>query len=118
MGRTVLDPGAAAAPDLHLYAHCQRGHPGGVTILAINASRSASQSIELPVESERYTLTAAKLTSANVELNGHELQLGEDDSLPQLVAVPVPSGTLTFAPASITFITVPNANNPSCRLDE
>lgn len=118
MGRTVLNPGASAAPELHLYAHCQRGHPGGVTIMAINASRTATQSFEIPVESERYTLTAAQLTGNDIELNGHELKLGGDDSLPQLAAVPVQSGTLTFAPASITFIAVPNANNPSCGLEE
>ncbi len=38
MGTTVLDPGPSAAPGLHLYAHCLRGQPGGVALLAINAN--------------------------------------------------------------------------------
>jgi len=29
------------APALHLYAHCLRGHPGGVALLAINTGRTA-----------------------------------------------------------------------------
>jgi heparanase len=118
MGTTVLNPDASVAPGLHLYAHCLRGHPGGVTILVINASRTATQSGEFPAESERYTLTAAQLTGADVQLNGRELKLVGDDSLPQLTGVPVGSGNLTFAPASITFLAIPNANNPSCRSDQ
>jgi hypothetical protein len=40
MGTTVLDAGASPSPDLHLYAHCLRNHPGGVALLAINADRA------------------------------------------------------------------------------
>ena len=47
MGTTVLDPGLSTASSLHLYAHCLRGQPGGVALLAINTDRSASQSLDL-----------------------------------------------------------------------
>src|ERR1700674_3498786 len=58
MGTTVLDPGPSPAASLHLYAHCLRGGEGGVALLAINADRVASASLDLPATTERYTLTA------------------------------------------------------------
>ena len=48
MGTTVLDVGAAPTSSLHLYAHCLRGKPGGVALLAINADRSKAQNLTLP----------------------------------------------------------------------
>lgn len=39
MGTTVLDPGVANGPGLHVYAHCLRGTPGGVSLLAINTGQ-------------------------------------------------------------------------------
>jgi len=115
MGPAVLDPGPSPAAALHLYAHCLRGHPGGVALLAINTDRAASQSFELPSESARYTLTARNLEDTRVDLNGNELRLGVNDELPPLRGVPTLSGRLTFAPASITFLAIPNADNRSCR---
>ena len=57
MGSTVLDAGPLES-QLHLYAHCWRGHPGGVTLLAINLSRTETKSLELPSSADRYTLSA------------------------------------------------------------
>ena len=87
MGTTVLDAGASPAPTLHLYAHCLRGQPGGVALLAINTDRAASHSLELKTAAERYTLStpsAQNLEDTHVQLNGTELKLGADDALPQL----------------------------------
>jgi hypothetical protein len=115
MGPTVLNPGPSPVPALHVYAHCLRGHSGGVALLAINTGRTASQSLELPTESDRYTLTARNLEDTRVDLNGDELRLGANDELPRLAGVPTQSGRITFAPASITFLAIPNANNGNCR---
>lgn len=115
MGPTVLNPGPSPAPALHVYAHCLRGHSGGAALLAINTGRTASQSLELPTESDRYTLTARNLEDTRVDLNGDELRLGANDELPRLAGVPTQSGRITFAPASITFLAIPNANNGNCR---
>ena len=41
MGTTVLDPGLPIQAGLHVYAHCRRGMPGGVTLLVINTDRGA-----------------------------------------------------------------------------
>ena len=117
MGTAVLDPGASPAPSLHLYAHCLRGQPGGVALLAINTDE-ASHSFELNAAAERYTLSAPSLKNLDdtrVQLNGTELKLGADDTLPEFAGVSTQSGELIFAPASITFLAIPTANNASCR---
>jgi len=113
MGSTVLDPGRSAA-GLHLYAHCLRGHPGGVVLLAINTDRAQPRSINLPLAGERYSLTSDKLEGRSVKLNGRPLHLGPDDVLPALQAAATEGGAVAFAPASITFLTFPNARNASC----
>ena len=56
MGETVLDAGQNRG-DLHVYAHCLRGRPGGVALVAINLSTTATAQLALPVPAERYTLT-------------------------------------------------------------
>jgi heparanase len=114
MGTTVLDAGPSRE-GLHLYAHCMRGHPGGVTLLAINNSHTQASSLQIPSAAERYTLSAQKLEAASVELNGHELKLGADDALPALGGARVPAGAVALAPATSTFLTIADARNPNCR---
>jgi hypothetical protein len=115
MGTTVLDPGLSAASNLHLYSHCLRGQPGGVALLAINTDQSAAQSLDLAEAAERYTLTAPSLEAMSIQLNGNEAKLGDDDAMPRLTGISTGSGRLTFPPATITFLAIPNANNASCR---
>jgi len=115
MGKTVLDAGTSPAPGVHLYAHCLRGHPGGVALLAINADREASYDLAVPTRSDRYTLTAKDLLDTRVELNGRELAIGAHDEMPGMTGTPAPAGQVTLAPASITFLALPNAGNASCQ---
>jgi heparanase len=115
MGAAVLDAGASPVQELHLYAHCLRGHPGGVALLAINADRGAAHDLAVPANAERYTLTAGDLLGNRVDLNGNELKLGANDTLPAITGTPAPAGPLNLAPASITFLAFPNAGNASCR---
>jgi hypothetical protein len=115
MGTVVLDPGAPAGPDVHLYAHCLRGVSGGVSLLVVNASQTHSFTLEAPAPGSRYTLTAHDLLSREVELNGSVLELGEGDNLPALIAVTTLAGTLEFAPASVAFVAFPTANNAACK---
>jgi hypothetical protein len=114
MGKTVLDASAAAAPGLHVYAHCHASVAGAVTVLAINISRSALRLITLPLASERYTLKAAQLQSATVRLNGSTLALDRNDELPRLIGSPATAGVIRLAPATITFLVIPKAANPAC----
>jgi heparanase len=113
MGTVVLDAGPSR-DGLHLYAQCLRGRPGGVALLAINTSRSAASSIELPASSLRYTLSADTLQSTSVKLNGQPLKLLANDDLPGLKGRPATAGRLNLPPETITFFAVPNAANPAC----
>lgn len=114
MGTTVLDAGPSG-PGLHLYAHCTRGQRGGVTVLAINNSRTEQTSIDLPLAAERYTLSAQNLDGRQVRLNGHGLALGAGDALPRIDGDRIPAGTVSLAPATITFLAIRAADNPACR---
>jgi Glycosyl hydrolase family 79, N-terminal domain len=111
MGNIVLDPGVPIEPDLHVYAHCQRGTPGGVTLLVINASHDTSRSLMLPDASERYTLDAASLRDTQVRLNGRVLGLSTQDNLPRVRSARTAAGAFIFAPATITFLTTSARNN-------
>jgi hypothetical protein len=114
MGTTVLDSGVPIQAGLHVYAHCQRGTPGGVALLAINTDRNAPHSLRVADASERYTLDAASLQDADVRLNGNTLTLGPDDRVPPIAWVPASAGVVTMAPATITFLAVPAAANVAC----
>lgn len=112
MGAKILEAGPIQ-PGLHIYAHCQRGVPGAVTVLAINLqSESAAINLRGPVD--LYALTAPALQSRTVLLNGMLLALGPRDTLPQIKPTRLPSGDVTLAPASVTFIAVPQAGNDAC----
>jgi hypothetical protein len=115
MGTTVLDAGLPPAANLHLYAHCLRGHAGGVAVLAINTGIQAAAGLTVPMPAERYTLASSDLLSATVTLNGRELKLGPNDTLPEISGSPVAAGTVDLAPESITFLAFPNAANAACR---
>ncbi len=113
MGTTVLHPGTSPSPDLHLYAHCLRGVPGGVALLAINASPHA-QTMDVPKASQRYTLAAEQLDSRSLQLNGRVLELHTDDTLPSMTGIKSAAGRMKLAPRSITFIGVSEAGNEAC----
>jgi hypothetical protein len=115
IGTTVLDAPAPIHSGLHLYAHCLRGTSGGVALLVINADRNAARSLVLPTASLRYTLDAANLLDERVKLNGRTLALEADDEVPTIAGAPTTAGTLTFEPATITFLAVPEAQNEACR---
>jgi hypothetical protein len=120
MGTTVLEAGVqgagpSPATNLHLYAQCMRGTPGGVTLLAINADKNAAQTLSIPTGAERYTLTSNDLMSQTVELNGTELKLGSGDALPRIKGKATKAGDVSLAPASITFLAFEKAGNESCR---
>ena len=114
MGDIVLDPGVAAATGLRVYAHCQRGKPGGVSLLIINVGQTPHELI-LPVAAERYVLQAARVQDKGVLLNGGPLQIGPQDDLPQIAGMQIMAGALTIAPTTIIFLTVPEAANKACQ---
>jgi heparanase 1 len=115
MGTTVLDPQVSTAPNAYVYAQCLEGRRGGVTLLVINADRQRSFELNLPTASERYTLTAKQLEDTTVELNGNTLRLTSSGDLPQFKGEPVNAGGVSFAPVSITYLVIANADNANCQ---
>ena len=100
---------------IYLYAQCLKGELGGIMLLIINADRHHSIKLNLPTASERYTLTAEKLEDSTVELNGKPLRLTSSGDLPPVVGEPVKAGRVSFAPISITFLTIAKAGNANCQ---
>ena len=88
MDTGVLESGVPIQSGLHLYAHCLRGTPGGVALLAINNDRAAPRTLTVPLPGERYTLSSDDLQGKTVRLNGVALELGADDVLPDPTGVP------------------------------
>ena len=70
--------------------------------------------MDISKPSERYTLSAERLESPNVQLNGRILELQSDDTFPAINGAKVPSGSLTLDSQSITFLAVPKAGNEAC----
>ena len=98
-----------------VYAHCLRNHPGGVALLVINADGQQVHDVTLVPEAERYTLTAKQLQDRAVQLNGKTLELNSDSDVPEFEGQRTRTGRISFAPASVTFLAIPNASNGSCR---
>jgi heparanase 1 len=115
MGTVVLEAAVPVPSGLHVYAHCQRGKPGGVALLVINTDRDAPHSLRLAAASLRYTLDAANLLDQSVRLNGNPLALSAGDELPAIEGAPTTAATMAFAPATITFLAIPEAGNNACR---
>ena len=111
MGTVVLDAGASTS-GLHLYAHCMRGRPGGVTLLAINLNAAAT-TLEVGRSAQLYALTAPEMQSRTVLLNGRALKVTSADRLPKISPVSV-KGRVTLAPSSNNFIALPDAKNARC----
>jgi hypothetical protein len=112
MGTQVLDAGPVQ-PGLHLWAHCTRGNPDGVTLLAINLQDSP-QPLEISSPVALYALTAPELQSRTVLLNGHPLALDKADMLPPIAPQQLHESPFTLAPTSVNFIVIPQAMNSSC----
>jgi heparanase len=112
MGTRVLDAGPIQQ-GLHMYAHCQRGAAGGVTVLAINLEKTLAK-IDFSGPADLYALTASELQSKTVLLNGQPLALGADDTLPVLKPTRLKGKGVTLAPTSVNFIALPKAKNASC----
>jgi hypothetical protein len=116
MGTTVLDSGIPIQNGLHVYAHCGRRGQGAVTLLVINNDRTEPRELILPKDFERYTLEATEAgASAAVRLNGDVLASDGRDEPPWLKGAPMAAGTIRFAPATITFLSIPDARHPDCK---
>jgi hypothetical protein len=114
MGTRSLDPGVVPAKNVRVYAQCMKDSSGGVTLLVLNMDKSSNASLKLPVAGERYSLSSPDLFSQTVLLNGKELRVGSDGSVPSIQGESSEPGTTKFPPLSVTFVEMPSAGNRQC----
>jgi hypothetical protein len=115
MGARSLDPNISSSSGMRIYAQCMKNAKGGVAMLILNVDKSDTHSLTLPVGGQRYTLSSPDLLSKTVFLNGQELRIAADGNVPEYKAEEFKRGVVSFAPATITILTLPNAGNASCR---
>jgi heparanase len=113
MGSTVLASPRSPSPALRLYAHCQAGKPGGVTVMALNTGE-APQRLSLGGKGLGWTMTGQPIDTRSVLVNGIAPGLDARGELTGLGSKPV-AGNVTVPGQSVAFYAMPGANNPACR---
>ena len=113
MGTTVLASPHSPSPELRLYAHCLRGQPGGVGLMALNTG-TAPQRLNLGRTALSWTMTGQSIDTRSVLINGKAPGLSAKGTLTGLGGAPVAS-SLALPGQAIAFVAVPGANNPACR---
>lgn len=105
MGAMVYDCGMVEE-GAHIFAHSRKDGKEGISYLVINNSKSENTVVSLPKEAEVYVLSADRLRSRVMLLNGRELIMKENDELPDMNPIIVERGSLELAPATCTFIVI------------
>jgi len=113
MGTTVLASPKSPSPALRLYAQCQAGKPGGVTVLALNTGE-APQRLSLGGKGLGWTMTGQPVDTRSILINGKAPGLAANGQLTGLEGAAV-AGRVTVPGQSIAFYSLPGANNPACR---
>lgn len=90
---------------LDIFIHSLKNSKKGYTIMVVNPTEKES-SLNLSSSAKQYTLTADELLGKTVKLNGKELKLNADDSLPELSGVNVEKGTIKIPALSTVFLTM------------
>ncbi len=112
MGAKSLDPGISP-PGLRVYAQCMKNTPSGVSMLILNTDDKA-HTITVPLAARRFTLSSSNLLSQSVLLNGRELKASSDGKVPNFGSEKVAPGVVSFAPQTITVLTIASAGNQAC----
>jgi heparanase 1 len=115
MGTRSLDPKISPSSGMRIYAQCMKNTPGGVAMLVLNVDKSDAHSLTLPIGGQRYTLSSPDLLSKTVLLNGQELKVAADGKVPDYKGEGFKQGLVSFAPTTISILTLPNAGNESCK---
>ena len=104
MGAKVYDSGQEIREGFHCYVHSRKDGKKGYAYMIVNNSSLEAALVELPCKSTVYALTADYLRSPKLLLNGKPLELTGTAQLPPLEGKMQEAGTLSLAPASVTFL--------------
>jgi hypothetical protein len=104
MGKTCYDTGFANVEGAHVYCHSRKDGKPGYAYLVINNSWTDTTTVSFDGTAQVYALTGKTgMRSRTMCLNGKELVLGENDTLPELNGVET-TGQVEIAPGSCVFI--------------
>ena len=109
MGTKVYEAGVNAE-GADVFIHNLKNSDKGYTVMIVNPE-DEEFSIEIPAKAQQFMLTANDILSKTVKLNGEELKLKSDDTLPQITGKVLNAGEITIPPYSILFLSFKNLNN-------
>lgn len=112
MGTTVLASPRSPSPDLRLFAHCQPGQRGGVTVMALNTG-AAAQPLNLGGPAIGWTMIGQPIDSRTVQINGRIPGVSKTGQLTGLGGLRH-AGRVAVPGRSIAFYSLPGAGNPAC----
>jgi len=102
-------------PDAAVYAHCtpEGADAPGLTYAVVNSSESEPRTVATASgEASVYLLSSDDLDGTGASLNGDELEVAADGTLPELVGRPA-TGAIEVPPASVAFVVDPAVD--ACR---
>ncbi|WP_321346218.1 hypothetical protein [uncultured Draconibacterium sp.] len=92
----------AEGPDI--FIHNLKNSTNGFAVLIVNPEVEQT-SINIPVNAEKYLLTADEILSKSVQLNGEILKLNSDNTLPEIKGENINAGEMIIPGQSILFLT-------------
>jgi heparanase 1 len=104
MGSKVFDA-CILTDGVDIFAHSLKISSKGIAVLIVN-SKDSECSIEIPAKAEKYLLTADELQSKTIKLNGEELKLNSDETLPDIKGEKIKVGEVQLPPHSILFLSI------------
>lgn len=113
MDEVVLAPPKGVPEGVRVYAHCLRGHRGGVALLALN---TGAKSVRLPDAGSgmAWVLEAGPIDSKTVRINGSVPTIDQQGRAQGLAPQKL-GGSLGVPAYAIAFAAIPKAGNPACR---
>lgn len=113
MGEVVLAPPKGGPEGVRVYAHCLRGQPGGVALLALNTS---AKGVRLPDGGSgmAWVMEASPIDSKTVRINGSVPTIDQQGRAQGLAPQKL-GGSLSIPAYAIAFAAIPKAGNPACR---
>ncbi len=107
MGNVVYDANEAIREGAHVFCHSRKDGEDGYAYLVINNSTTENTTVELPKPAQLYLLDGnGNMRSPVMYLNGKALELGENNTLPELCGKEIPAGTIELAPGACAFIVI------------
>ena len=98
-------------PGPHPLLLLEARHSGG----RFGGNSSLPHTANMQYSGLRYTLSSRELLSSSVQINGKDLNVSTDGTVPTFHSDRFNRGEVSFAPATISVLTFASAENGSCK---